>query len=271
MTLWKTFKSSNKIRVGSAEEVYQLYECCEKNLQKLLIRENPDILERPESEALEAIKRFAVNKVAISVRRTCLLSMKQQHGETFREYYANVRASADACNFKIKCHHACCTNLADIDYTSLVVKDVIITGIQDTDIRKDVLAWGELDKKDDKDVVTFVESKEIAQAAFSGSSPDTGTNAGISTNKRAQKQDGQQVSDPSIKQKLALRGNCKKCKVEISLYKRYQSGKMNATAFTLCRKCHRENSKSENASVGKPSEQIETNTASVESFLHWWN
>ena len=112
--------------------------------------------------------------------------MKQQHGETFREYYANVRASADACNFKIKCNHACCTNLADIDYTSLVVKDVIITGIQDTDIRKYVLAWGELDKKDDKDVVTFVESKEIAQAAFSGSSPDTSTSAGISTNKRAQ-------------------------------------------------------------------------------------
>ena len=42
---------------------------------------------------------------------------------------------------------------------------------------------------------------------------------------------------------------------------------MNATAFTLCRKCHRENGKSENASVGKPSEQIETNTASVESFF----
>ena len=93
LTLWKTFKSSNKIRVGSAEEVYQLYECCEKNLQKLLIRENPDILERSESEALEAIKRFAVNKVAISVRRTCLLSMKQQHGETFRECYANVLKS----------------------------------------------------------------------------------------------------------------------------------------------------------------------------------
>ena len=107
-----------------------------ENFTKLLIRENPDILERPESEALEAIKRFAVNKVAISVRRTCLLSMKQQHGETFREYYANVRASADACNFKIKCHHACCTNLADIDYTSLVVKDVIITGIQDTDQKR---------------------------------------------------------------------------------------------------------------------------------------
>ena len=63
LTLWKTFKSSNKIRVGSAEEVYQLYECCEKNLQKLLIRENPDILERPESEALEAVSCLKTQKI----------------------------------------------------------------------------------------------------------------------------------------------------------------------------------------------------------------
>jgi hypothetical protein len=111
------------------------------------------------------MKRLAVIKNPTSLRRTNLLSLKQAHGETFREFYANVKAAAATCDFKVMCRHECCADKCAIDYTSSVVKDVLIAGIADADIRNDVLAWAELDSMDDKGVMAFVEAKEIAQAA----------------------------------------------------------------------------------------------------------
>ena len=50
-----------------------------------------------------------------------------------------------------------------VDYTSNVIKDIVVLCIADADIQKDVLAWDELDVKNDMEVVAFVESKELAQ------------------------------------------------------------------------------------------------------------
>ncbi len=54
---------------------------------------------------------MAVIKVATSVRRANLLTIKQDHGESFREFYANVRAAASTCDFTVKCSHTCCAAL----------------------------------------------------------------------------------------------------------------------------------------------------------------
>ena len=59
----------------------------------------------------------------------------------------------------VKCRHNCCSNKPIVDCTSNGVKDVLIAGIADAEIRKDVLGWTELDTKDDKCAVSFVESK----------------------------------------------------------------------------------------------------------------
>ena len=54
--------------------------------------------------------------------------------------------SALTCNFTVKCSHTCC-NGAMVDYTSCVVKDILIAGIADTDIRKELLGITNLDDK----------------------------------------------------------------------------------------------------------------------------
>ena len=41
----------------------------------------------------------------------------------------------------------------------MVVKDILIAGIEDSEIRKDVLGMPELDAKSDNDIVKFVEEK----------------------------------------------------------------------------------------------------------------
>ena len=106
---------------------------------------------------LAAMKKMAVLGLATTIKRTNLMAMKQDHGQTFREFNAHVRANALTCAYSVKCPHQCCAENKAVDYTSLVVKDILISGIEDVEIRKDVLSMKDLDTKSDKDIVTFVE------------------------------------------------------------------------------------------------------------------
>ena len=160
---WKRYKRITNL--PDSEFADQLFQCCERPLARLLLKENPDIIEEGEQALIEAIKKMAVLQVAISVRRSKLLSTKQEAGQLFREFFANVRASASTCDYTIRCPHSCCSQSEAIDYTSRVVKDILVAGIVDDDIRKDVLGHPQLDDLTDKDIVAFVEEKEMAKNA----------------------------------------------------------------------------------------------------------
>ena len=200
-----------------------------------------------EKVLLEAMQKMAVIMVATSVRRANLLSQKQDHGQTCREFYANVRSSAATCDYKVACPHECCQDKPKIDYTPQVVKDVLIAGIADSDIRKDVLGWSELDSKADKEVVAFVEEKEIAKNAFSNSS-STNAMSGYRRSERSGDHlaEGKRRSnsappklDPEERKKLSLTGKCPTCHAEFNLYIKFRSGNMNKEPFKLCQKCHK--------------------------------
>ena len=203
---WKNFKKVT----GIGEDAYaeQLFQCCDKNLMKLLIHSQPEIVGKGEDELLKAMKDLAVVKVATSARPAQLLTSKQAPGETIREFYANVRAAATICKFEVKCKQACCAASDMVDYTDMVIKDVLIAGIYDADIRKEILATTDLDKKDDKEVVALVEAKEIAYKAWSSASPSSSNNA-FSQYKKKSRQDDD--SEQTIKAKLGLKGKCSKC------------------------------------------------------------
>ena len=107
-----------------------------------------------EVELLKEMKDLAVVKVA--------------PGETIREFYANVRVGAAIYKFELRCKQTCCAtdDKEDmVDYTDMVIKDVLVAGIYDAGIRKDILSTADLDKKDNKEVVTLVEAIEIAYIA----------------------------------------------------------------------------------------------------------
>ena len=76
----------------------------------------------------------------------------------------------------------------------------------------------------------------MAQAAWSGK--HTSGTAVVSTYKKSSKPESDSKFEQSTKQKLLLKGKCKKCNTDISLYKKFTSGRMNSTAFTLCRQCY---------------------------------
>ena len=104
---WKRYKRITKLL--ASEFADQLFQCCERPLARLLLKENPDFIEEGEQALTEAIKKMAVLQVAISVRRSKLLSTKQEPGQLFREFFANVPASASTCDYTIRCLSTCCS------------------------------------------------------------------------------------------------------------------------------------------------------------------
>ena len=110
---WENFKRCTNLPSASITD--QLYQCCERSLARLIIKEQPHIVSKDENCLLTAMKRLAVIKVATSVRRSKLLSTRQSHGESFREFYANVKAVAATCNFQVKCPNECCKDAAPVD------------------------------------------------------------------------------------------------------------------------------------------------------------
>ena len=74
------------------------------------------------------------------------------------------------CQYKLLCPHAAsgseaCTvaNSAGVDYSTAVVKDVLLNGIADADIKREILGVEALALKTVQEVVTIVEAKEAAR------------------------------------------------------------------------------------------------------------
>ena len=254
---WKRFRRCTEIPIG--QEADQLFDCCEQGLGRLLLKEDASIIEAGEEPLMVAMKAMAVIKVATSVRRTKLLSLKQDHGQNFREFYANVKAQASTCNFSVECGRGCCNNAPPIDYTPLVVKDILVSGILDPDNRKDVLEWPELDSKSAKDLVGFVEGKETSKKAWKNEPSDA---AAMSSYKKSGKQDDHETS-----KKLALKGRCTKCGIQIALYTRGRSGKFNRTPYKLCLKCHKAEISSDDHSSSTDGDKKQSEASAIHGFI----
>ena len=84
---WDSFTQAfrrykRRIRSPVGQEADDLFDCCEKSLGRLLLKEDPGIIEAGEEKLLEAMKKMAVIRVAVSIRRTQLMSMKQEQGQS---------------------------------------------------------------------------------------------------------------------------------------------------------------------------------------------
>ena len=260
---WKRYKRITEPQTTEIPD--QLILCCERSLARLIQKENPDIISEGEDALIEAIERMAVLQVAVSVRRSKLLSTRQEPGQLFREFYANVRATAATCEYSIPCPHPCCATRAHVNYTPRVVKDILIAGIADDEIRKDVLGISKLDTKTDKDIVQFVEEKEMARnACLSTSRSEV---SGVSQYRKQSREESKNQPQNDTKQKLLLKGVCSKCGCEISLYTRYRSGKMNKDPFSQCLKCFRiERDKPENKTNESQNNAVSSFIESLSSF-----
>ena len=104
----------------------------------------------------------------------------------------------------------------------MVIKGILIAGISDSEISKELLRWSELDNKSDKEVVRLVEEKEMARKAWASSKAGSQI-GGLSGYRKSENGENDKV------RKLALKGNCITCKAQTALYTEYANGKLNNT------------------------------------------
>ena len=76
---------------------------------------------------LTQVKAVAVQPVAVGILRATAHSAKQSSGERFQTFAAKA-APARAC--------ALVQNCAGVDYTSEVIKDILLSSIHDPDVRR---------------------------------------------------------------------------------------------------------------------------------------
>ena len=97
-----------------------------------------------EGDLISAIKRIAVTPVAITVRRSELLSMKQSDKESVRLFFARINGKASTCANTIA--YSSNSYAQVVDFTSEITNDILVTGMSDEEIREDILGWSDLDK-----------------------------------------------------------------------------------------------------------------------------
>ena len=173
---WEAFRRGSRISNESVSS--QLFQCATKNLGDNLLQSNAEIVSKlvqERQELLLAMLRLAVIPVAISVLGSELLAMHQMRGEQFRVFAARIRGKAGTCSFFTDC--SCGLN---VDYTDHIIRDILLNGIFDEDIRRDSLGTADIPSSFISTVIALVESKEIARNAV----PSTDI-ASVSTFKRS--------------------------------------------------------------------------------------
>ena len=134
---WEVFRSGSGIDESSAPS--QLFQCAGTDLGDSLLKANPNAATETLPQLLAAMRFLAVIPVATCVLGTELLQLRQERDEPFRAFTAKVRGRAETCSYS-----TACTCGRSVDYTDDVIRDVILNGLYDTDIRKEVLGIAEI-------------------------------------------------------------------------------------------------------------------------------
>ena len=159
---WDLFKSGTALHPSQVTP--QLIACCETELESALFQDDPQVASKSADIVLASIKRLAVIGVALSARRAATLKTCQEPGEPIRNYVARLRGKAHVCNFTSK--GSCGNDACIADFTDDMVKMIMINGLADEDVKKDILSTTDIDDKTLADTVFLIDSKEIAARAM---------------------------------------------------------------------------------------------------------
>ena len=151
---WEMFRSGSAIDEASAPA--QLFQCTGDKLSDCLLKANPQAASNTLSQLLADMRSFAVIPVASGVTRTELFQLCQEHDELFHAFATQVRGKAETCAFTMKCK---CTKI--VNYTDHMIRDVLLHGIFDIYIRREVLGVSDILETAVNKVISLVEGKEM--------------------------------------------------------------------------------------------------------------
>ena len=221
---WGVYKGT--VALAAPDVPVYLLACCNQDLKSSVERADPNITSKPEGDVLAAIKRHAVISVAASVLRTELFGMKQDHGETVLAFSSRALGKARNCKFTVACRHG-----DPHDYCEDMVKQIVLAGMYDEDIKRKVLSTSNIDDKTLNETIAIIEMEEMAARSMADLSLSS-VQAGSTSYKK-------QIL-PTDK-RLQVKGKCLSCNLEFFIHRiRKQSGKEDTLVTDkFCKSCWR--------------------------------
>ena len=142
---WETFVRANAII--EADKPIQLFSCCDGELKGKVNSICPNVHSKRADELMEILKALAVIPLARTVKINELLKMSQQSSELIRSYHARVQGQASICHFRMKCTHQHTTQQGDVyvDYTSKMIRHVLLNGLYDESIAREITSLTDID------------------------------------------------------------------------------------------------------------------------------
>jgi len=136
------------------------------------------------------------------VRRADLLAIRKCDGENVRSFFARIKGKAATCSYDIDCPQVGCGH--SVNFTNVIAKDVLISGLAEDEIKREVIGWAGLDKSTIEETVSFIEAKEMAREALNRHSSTNSISSYRQKNK-ATKKENQHT-------------NCQSCNIEMDRY-----------------------------------------------------
>ena len=184
--------------------------------------------------------------------RAELMKMAQTNDEPVRTFAARVKGKARICGFTTKSTCSKCFHIQGVDYTEEVIKDVVLAGIGDSQIRTSVLDIDDIEQKTLNDLISIVEKKEKNRQAYSSVGLSAISAFKKQRNKSNESSSSRRQQPPNRLQKIP----CPRCGC---MFRKF-NGK-NIKPFKFCLKCFKNS-----AMVGamKQSSRTAHNTADTE-------
>ena len=183
---WTIYKSAT--RITGQDVVYQLLDCCDDLLRRDLARAFGNMSTCDETTVLSNIKSLAVRAENVLVARDELHSARQDRDEPVRTFCARLKGIAGTCRYSVQCS---CPTPTTIDYSNVMVRDALVRGVYDPEIKLSLLS--EKDETTSLDeTVRYIEAREggklSAQRLQHVSTTTTApTAAGVSTFRKQQR------------------------------------------------------------------------------------
>ena len=234
---WRIFVQANEI--DDDEIAVQLYQCCKPSLKTKITAVHPDFLDKPTLELIPLLKGLTVTPVSSTVKQNELLQMKQNAGELIGSFYSRVKSKAFTCRLKVTCTHPHAQQHGrdvgdvEISYTNEMIRHVILNGIYDDEIRREVFGDSRIDIMDLNELIKLVESKETARDA---TNVTNGAMSQYQRNQRSARSNHNNSNSNSNNNGASAGGNsfdltkkerCPTCSKQFNIHRKLRNGQIN--------------------------------------------
>ena len=182
--------------------------------------------------------------------------------EPFRSFASRV-SKAETCEFQID-HKCLCGLTNSVDYTDHAMWDVLVAGIYDSDIRRDILGVEGIIAKSVNGVVFLVGWREMARNALemSGNASAISRGQEVSITRRTSPREfrpPQRLTKPCPANK-DQKGPCSQCRQQFLLFSEGQKG-WNTKPREFCKNCFR--LRRQNRSKGNKAPLVGTSVSGI--------